>query len=402
MTAPLQTHASVAGFDTGVTGVTPPSKPDRRGEFLTDVIVELGFADEEAIQQAELGARESGKPIEQSLLENHVLDGRQLSRAIAERNGLDHVELERFQVDIGAAEMVGRSAAQRYRAVPIAYASDGALLVAVEDPLDSLGISDIEVMTKSEVRPVIAAADEIASLIERLPEHNGAAKPPTTQAPSAPEPQPESKPPPVSTPDPELQQESEPPPLSLAESQPPPLPEQDPEPPAEPTPLPTPEAELEPPLESQPPPGPDPETEPDLEPVPDPEPEFDPEPEPEPEPDPDPEPEPDPDPEPTPFPEPEPSEPAAQVGSDLSTELRALHETANRTDALAATVERKIEQLEGADERAQTLEQELATAHQRIAELEQRLSGADTAAEELRAATEKLEALNRMLEKAAR
>jgi hypothetical protein len=401
MTAPLQTHASVAGFDTGVTGVTPPSKPDRRGEFLTDVIVELGFADEEAIQQAELGARESGKTIERTLLENHVLDEHQLSRAIAERNGLDHVELERFQVDMGAAEMVGRSAAQRYRAVPIAYASDGALLVAVEDPLDSLGISDIEVMTKSEVRPVIAAAGEIASLIERLPEADAVAKARTTAPPPAFEPAPQTEPPPVSeqspvsepppapVAQPEAQPQSEPPPLSVAEPQPPPEPEPEPESPAKLTQLPQPEPQSEPPLESQPPPGPEPDVEPVAAPKL------------EPEPGPTPFPAPEPEPFPAPEPEPEPREPAAQVAPALSAELRALQETADRTDALAATVERRIEQLESADERARQLEQELAAAHRRTAELEQRLSGADTAAEELRAATEKLEALNRTLENAA-
>ncbi len=38
-----------------------------------------------------------------------------------------------------AAQMVARSAAERYRAVPVAFASDGALIVAVEDPFDTLG-----------------------------------------------------------------------------------------------------------------------------------------------------------------------------------------------------------------------------------------------------------------------
>ena len=38
-----------------------------------------------------------------------------------------------------AAQMVARSAAERYRAVPVAFASDGALIVAVQDPFDLSG-----------------------------------------------------------------------------------------------------------------------------------------------------------------------------------------------------------------------------------------------------------------------
>jgi hypothetical protein len=176
--APSQARASVAGFEPGTAGVTPPSDPARRGAFLTDVIVELGFADPETIQQLVWAAGQSEKTVEQSLLDSGALDEGQLSLAIAERNGLDHVDLEGFDVDAAAAEMLSRPVALRYGAVPIAFASDGALIVAVKDPFDSLGISDIEVMTKSEVRRVIAAPGAIARLIERLPE-----EPPAQPAP---------------------------------------------------------------------------------------------------------------------------------------------------------------------------------------------------------------------------
>jgi predicted RNase H-like nuclease (RuvC/YqgF family) len=84
--------------------------------------------------------------------------------------------------------------------------------------------------------------------------------------------------------------------------------------------------------------------------------------------------------------------------SDLSAELRALQESARKADALAAAVERRIEELEDAAGRAERLERELKTAQQRIAELEQRLSNVDTAADELRATTEKLQALSRLLD----
>ena len=174
--ATTETRVSIAGFDERAIGITPPSNPDRRGVFLADVIVELGLADQETIETAVRTAQETEKPLERHLLDAGILDEDHLSRAIAERNGFDHVDLDQFEVDMGAAELVAGSAAQRYSAVPVAFASDGALIVAVKDPFDSLGISDIEVMTRSQVRPAIASATSLETLIERLPEQ--AAAPP--------------------------------------------------------------------------------------------------------------------------------------------------------------------------------------------------------------------------------
>jgi MshEN domain len=327
---PTDSRVSVAGFDPGTAGVTPPSDPARRGVFLTDVVAELGFADREKIDEAARAVGRSGKSVEQYLLDSGILDESRLSLAIAERNGLDHVDLDRFEVDAGAADMVGRSAAQRYRAVPIAFASDGALIVAVEDPFDSLGVSDIEVMAKCEVRTVIAAPSGIRRLIEKLPDE------PARPAPAEPRPEPEQ------------------------------------EPALQPEPAPRPEAEQGPAPQPQPEPDPEPlhaarvEGQPERLPS---------------------------------SPEPEPAA-GGELG-DLSTELRALQETARKADALAVTVERRIEELEGVDERVRQLERELLAAREDNADLEQRLSGVDRAAAELRATTEKLGATCRALEESA-
>lgn len=186
--APSRTPVSVAGFEGETAGVVPPVDSNRQGAFLTDVIVELGFADKPTVAWALEVARRSEQTVEQSLLDSGALDEEQLALAIAERNGLDHVDLGRFDVDMEAAAMISRSTALRYRAVPISFAADGALIVAVENPSDSLGISDIEAMTRSEVRPAVATASGIRALSERLPDVEA------IQPPVPPEPQPHGAP----------------------------------------------------------------------------------------------------------------------------------------------------------------------------------------------------------------
>ncbi len=168
--ATRDSQASSEGLTANANGITPPSMPGREGAFLSDIIIELGLADREVVEAAVPAAASAGKTVGRFLLDSGVLSDEQLSIAIAERSGLDHVDLDCFDVDSAAATLISRSAAMRYNALPIAFAPDGSLVVAVADPSDFLGISDIEVMAKTEVRLAIANPERIQELIEHLPE----------------------------------------------------------------------------------------------------------------------------------------------------------------------------------------------------------------------------------------
>ena len=168
--AAQDSQAGNTGFAANASGITLPSMPGRQGAFLSDIIIELGLADREVVEHAVPAAASTGTTVGRFLLDSGVLSDEQLSIAIAERSGLEHVDLDCFDVDSAAATLISRSAAMRYNALPIAFAPDGALVVAVADPSDFLGISDIEVMAKTEVRLAIANPGRIQELIEGLPE----------------------------------------------------------------------------------------------------------------------------------------------------------------------------------------------------------------------------------------
>jgi type IV pilus assembly protein PilB len=105
----------------GPVGVTPPRRRGGSGRFLTDVLVDLGFATPERVAEAVEEARSAGVQPEKVLLDQNAISSEQLSRAIAERYGLDHLDLGVFNVDMGAANLLNASSAKRYGAVPVAY-----------------------------------------------------------------------------------------------------------------------------------------------------------------------------------------------------------------------------------------------------------------------------------------
>ena len=102
------------------------------------------------------------------LLDEGALTHDGLARALAERYGLDHLDLGVFSVDMGAANLVTTTAAKRYQAVPVAFVDKRTLLVAMTDPSNVLAVDDIAIMTGYEVRVAVAAPEDIAGLISRL------------------------------------------------------------------------------------------------------------------------------------------------------------------------------------------------------------------------------------------
>jgi hypothetical protein len=150
------------------TGITRPSRRGSSSRFLTDVIVDMGLASRGQVEEAIENSRGLGTTPERVLLDAGALNQDALSRALAERYGLDHLDLGAFSVDMSAANLVTTTAAKRYQAVPVTFADKRTLLVAMADPSNVLAVDDIAIMTGYEVRIAVAPPDDIATLISRL------------------------------------------------------------------------------------------------------------------------------------------------------------------------------------------------------------------------------------------
>jgi type IV pilus assembly protein PilB len=150
------------------TGITPPSRRGGSGRFLTDVLVEMGFVERERVEAAIEAARTAGQTPEHVLQEQGTISQDQLARAVAERYGLDHLDLNVVKVDMGAANLLNAGGAKRYEAVPISFVDEKTLVVAMVDPSNVLAVDDIAMMTGLEVRPAVASREDVSALISRL------------------------------------------------------------------------------------------------------------------------------------------------------------------------------------------------------------------------------------------
>jgi type IV pilus assembly protein PilB len=154
--------------ESAVNGLYPPRRAGRSARMIGEVVVDLGFADRETVEDAVAAARAQGRPTGLVLVERGVLRHDQLARVVAERFGLDYIDLSVFDLDMGAVNLLNAETARRYQAVPVGFGEDGTVLLAMANPTNVLTIDDIAMMTGRRVRAAAASVEDLNLLLTRL------------------------------------------------------------------------------------------------------------------------------------------------------------------------------------------------------------------------------------------
>jgi type IV pilus assembly protein PilB len=149
-------------------GFTEPSRRSGEKRRIGDVIVDLGFANREAVDRAAEHARSNRTTTGQMLLQDGVVTRDQLARSVAERYGVDHVDLNAAHIDQGATALVDPAVLRRHRAVPVCFSDDGTLILAMADPANVLAVDDLAMMTGHEIRRAVATSEDIEAVLARL------------------------------------------------------------------------------------------------------------------------------------------------------------------------------------------------------------------------------------------
>ncbi len=169
--------ASVAGVDQVLLPslesepVDVPLPPTRGGgamRFVTDILVERGFASREDVQDAVQAARAAGVTPDQLLLDQGTITEEQRGRAVAERLGLEFLDLSQQRLDMAAVNLLPADVARRCELVPVARDDERTLVVAMADPANVVAIDDVEIQTGMSVRAAVATREDILAVIAQM------------------------------------------------------------------------------------------------------------------------------------------------------------------------------------------------------------------------------------------
>jgi len=129
------------------------------------MLVRAGVITEEQLRDALISMGDGS--LVSALVSHGVTTDVRIAQAIAERYGIDYVDLGATELDSAAALMISPDLARRHRVLPFAF-EDDELLVAMVDPSDILALDDVRIVTGREVRPVVVTEAELLPVIDRV------------------------------------------------------------------------------------------------------------------------------------------------------------------------------------------------------------------------------------------
>jgi hypothetical protein len=137
---------------------------------LGDLLVAEGLLDQAAVESAERTAQRQGVALITALLEERLIEPRELYDLLRDRLKLPEVDLDRVMVEPDAVRAIPFAFAEQHTLLPVALERRGGrslMRVVMADPLDQAAIDEIEFTTGCRVEPALALATDVAAAVQR-------------------------------------------------------------------------------------------------------------------------------------------------------------------------------------------------------------------------------------------
>ena len=134
---------------------------------ISDILLDHGILNEEALAEAENEARAKGIRLEKYLTENKLVTSVDMVLALAEYLKMSPITLEHFSPDPALIELIPRETMAKRLIIPVARMGHN-LTIAMGDPFDLMAIDEISTLTSLEVTPLAAPDHEITSVLSKL------------------------------------------------------------------------------------------------------------------------------------------------------------------------------------------------------------------------------------------
>jgi type IV pilus assembly protein PilB len=151
--------------------IPPFSTAEMRSYPLGTLVVRSGLMPLETVNRALAEAAESGRRLGEVLLD-YGLPERDLTRLLAAQHGQEFVDLTEYPVDPEVVQLLPRSVAEMYCALPLGREGD-CTLVAVPDADNASHLTRLRDALHGPIRLVTAARSDIKDAIARAHEPHG-------------------------------------------------------------------------------------------------------------------------------------------------------------------------------------------------------------------------------------
>ena len=137
----------------------------RTHKGLGQILLEAGLITEEQLQRTIDLQQRTGDRFEQIILQQRFITPQQLAFFTSLQLGIPFVNLKKEGVKAEAIKLVPESVARKYGVIPV-DTTDGAVVIAMEDPKDIEAIEDLAALTMKRIEPVISTSQDIQEMID--------------------------------------------------------------------------------------------------------------------------------------------------------------------------------------------------------------------------------------------
>ncbi len=131
------------------------------------MLLENRIITEEKLQQALIEQKKAGLKLGQYLVRQSVVNEQQIIDLLSRQLRIQKYHPDNFPLDMSLIRQIPIETAQKYQIAPLK--KKGRLLtIAMVDPLDINAMDTIEIMTNSEVEPVVCSEREVNQIINSL------------------------------------------------------------------------------------------------------------------------------------------------------------------------------------------------------------------------------------------
>ena len=135
---------------------------------IGEILLQYNLITEAQLEEALRLQETSDKRLGEILVELEVLNSTQVAEALAVQLELPFVQLDRYQSSADAVKLVPKNVAERLKIVPLTIDEEGALHIAMADPLDLPAHDEIRGLTGYDLHVSVAGVDEVKRNISRI------------------------------------------------------------------------------------------------------------------------------------------------------------------------------------------------------------------------------------------
>jgi type IV pilus assembly protein PilB len=143
---------------------------------LPEKLVQDGLLDEAALGEAQKAAREAKVPLVAYLVENKLVQAREIAITASHMFGVPLLDMDAVAVDIDSVKLVSDKLLQKHRVLPL-MRRGRRLFIAVSDPTNLHGIDEIRFSTSLNVEPVVVEEDKLQKALSKIIEQVDTAMP---------------------------------------------------------------------------------------------------------------------------------------------------------------------------------------------------------------------------------